>query len=99
MAIQTVVASYPSDSFSPMLNEQAVGSSTFSSSETSSNPEMITPVSQPSTNTTSSEPWNVNSAIVQAPGLVKDVSTPALPEVQIKPITSPCHSTTGIINS
>ncbi len=99
MAIQTVVASYPSDSFSPLLNDQAVGSSAFASSETSLNPDMITPVPQPPLNTTPSELWNVNSATVQAPGLEKDVSTPALPEVQIKPITSPCHSTTGFLNS
>ena len=96
MAIQTVVASYP-DSFSPILNDQVNGNNTLANPRTSLNPELVTAVPQPYLNSTPSELCNGNIATTPTAALVKDcVSTPIQTAIHVKPITSPCHSTTSI---
>lgn len=102
MAIQTVVASYP-DSYSPTMvnNDQVVRNNSFLNLETNLNPEIVTQaVSQQElvNSATPSEPCKEISATESTTQLQNETSiisasTPVV--LQAKPVTSPCHSTTG----
>lgn len=98
MAIQTVVASYP-DSYSPPTianNDQVIRNNSFLNLETNLNPELLTQtVSQQglSNSAAPSEHCKENAATEST--TIISTATPIVP--QAKPITSPCHSTTGAL--
>jgi len=95
MAIQTVVASYPA-SASPLTN--SAGTNSFLNLDPSVNPQLVNlpPAPVPESSLPQCNPSN-NLATI--PAGVNEVIAPPAPTpttvIQVKDVTSPCHSTTS----